>query len=73
MMQHSHQIVRIKIQILEHDDGCQYIASNDEFGVIAKSATFKDLLSDLREALAVSATQRTLSLQFYSDTKSPLH
>lgn len=67
-MQHTHQVVRIKIQILDNGDGSHYIATNDELGVITKSTSFKQLLDDLREALAVSATQRTLSLQFYSDT-----
>lgn len=67
-MQHTHQIVYIKIQIVDQAGSApQYIASNDELGIITQSASFRELLDNLREALAISATQRTLSLQFYSD------
>ncbi|MBN1565134.1 MAG: hypothetical protein JXA10_14920 [Anaerolineae bacterium] len=66
-MKNAHQIVKIRIDVIKDDPAKPiYTASNEELGVFVKAASFREMLTELREVLAIRLKGITPSLQFYA-------
>jgi hypothetical protein len=70
-MKSNHQIVKIRIDVIKHDEtNITYTASNEDLGVFVKGASFREVLGDLRDILALRLKHSDLSLHFYSAESS---
>jgi hypothetical protein len=73
-MRHVHQTVKIRIDVIRDEEhGTTYVVSNDEFDVVVRGASFRDVMIDLRAILARRVRNPHLSLQFYSADSTPDH
>lgn len=71
-MRHVHQTVKIRIDVIRDEEhGTTYVVSNDEFDVVIRGTSFRDVMIDLRNILARRVRNPHLSLQFYSADSTP--